>query len=65
MGEQYYTVEEVAQQFKVSDQTVRNWIKKGRLQAIQVASVIRIPESAINDFLASSKQEADLVRSSH
>jgi excisionase family DNA binding protein len=64
MAEPYYTVEEVSTWLKVSEQTVRNWIKKGKLQAVQIDSVIRIPESAINELLASSKQEADPARAS-
>jgi len=42
----FYTVRDVAREFEVSNQTVRNWIRDRKLVAIQPASangVYRIP----------------------
>lgn len=41
------TVREVAARFRVHEQTVRAWIRSGRMPAIHVSrSVIRIPRTA-------------------
>lgn len=47
----FYTVQDVAREFEVSNQTVRNWIKARKLVAIQPAStngVYRIPMAAVS-----------------
>lgn len=47
----FYTVQDVALEFEVSNQTVRNWIKDRKLVAIQPAStngVYRIPMAAVS-----------------
>lgn len=41
------TVYETAEIFSVHWQTVRNWIKSGKLRAVQVDRAIRIPEEEI------------------
>jgi excisionase family DNA binding protein len=51
MEEKQYTVKEIADHFRVSRQAVYDWIDEGRLQAIQIGSRIRIPESALKAFV--------------
>lgn len=55
MESKYYKVNEVATLFKVSTRTVYNWIDAGYLRAVRVGDgkkgTIRIPESAIKEFL--------------
>lgn len=51
MDEKYYTVKEIAQRFQVSRQAVYDWIKEGKLRAIQIGERVRVPESALNDFV--------------
>lgn len=41
------TIYETADIFSVHWQTVRNWIKSGKLRAVQVDRAIRIPEEEI------------------
>lgn len=41
------TIKEVAKIFGVHWQTVRNWIKSGKIKAIQVQKTIRIPDEEI------------------
>lgn len=41
------TIQEVADLFGVHWQTVRNWIKSGKMRAVQVDRAIRIPEEEI------------------
>jgi excisionase family DNA binding protein len=51
MSEQYYTVREVAERFKVSRQSVYDWIREGRLRAVKLGNRTRIPESALEEFV--------------
>jgi len=51
MAEQYYTVREVAERFKVSRQSVYDWISEGRLRAVKIGNRTRIPESALEEFV--------------
>jgi excisionase family DNA binding protein len=48
----FYTVKEVAKEFEVTEQSVRNWIRAGEIIAIQPVSngVIRIPIPALDAF---------------
>ena len=41
------TIYETADIFSVHWQTIRNWIKSGKLRAVQVDRAIRIPEEEI------------------
>lgn len=45
------TVEEVAKHLNVSEKAVYDWIRKGRLRAVRVASLTRVRCSDITDFL--------------
>ena len=51
MARSYYTVNEVAKIMDVHTTTVRNWIKRGELQAIKCARTIRIPKKRINKWI--------------
>ena len=46
----YYTVKEVAEIMKVSEKTVRNWIKWGRIKAIKIGRQWRIPAEEIDNL---------------
>ncbi len=51
MEEKVYTVEEVASQLRVDARTVRKWIRRGELSAIDVGREYRIRESSLQDFI--------------
>lgn len=51
MDEKQYTVKEVAEHFRVSRQSVYDWINDGKLKAIRVGDRIRIPQSALDEFI--------------
>ncbi len=56
----YYTVREVAQIMRLSESTVRRWIKEGTLPTVQLRgkrSAIRIPADAINRLPNSSPSD--------
>jgi excisionase family DNA binding protein len=55
--EQMYTVEEAATQFHVSDQTVRQWLRTGKLKATKLGRRWLIAESAIKAKLESASTE--------
>lgn len=49
--EQLFTVKEIADRFRVSRQAVYDWINQGKLRAIRIGDRLRIPETAINEFV--------------
>lgn len=51
MDEKLYTVKEVADQFRVSRQAIYDWINRGDLRALRLGDRIRIPESALREFI--------------
>lgn len=48
--ERQFTVKEVAANRRVVPRTVRNWIKFHGLRATTVGRLIRISQTALNDF---------------
>jgi len=51
LRDQYETVREVADLLKVSEATVRRWIKNGELRAIDIGKGWRIAVSDLEAFL--------------
>lgn len=49
--DQYQTVKEVADRLKVSEATVRGWIRHGDLRAIDIGKGWRIADSDLKAFL--------------
>ena len=49
--EKIYTVAEARDYLRISDATIRRYIKDGRLEAQRVNRQYRITESSIKDFL--------------
>lgn len=49
--DQYQTVKEVADRLKVSEATVRHWIKAGDLRAIDIGKGWRIADHDLEAFL--------------
>lgn len=49
--DQYQTVKEIADRLKVSEATVRGWIKHGDLRAIDIGKGWRIADSDLAAFL--------------
>ena len=52
-----YTVTEVANKFSVSRQTVLKWIKAGKIKAVKVVKVYRIPKEELECLLADREAE--------
>lgn len=62
MTVEYLTIKEVAELLRVSDQTVRNYIKNGSLVAIKFGrshrAPVRIHITALDDFIGVSIAES-------
>jgi putative molybdopterin biosynthesis protein len=53
--ERFFTVEEVAGSLQVSDQTVRRWVKSGKLAAFKPGKELRIRAKDLEEFLEARK----------
>lgn len=51
----FLTVEQVAELLQIHWQTVLNYIKNGKLDAVRLGKGYRIPEEAINKFVKNNK----------
>jgi excisionase family DNA binding protein len=57
MPDEIYTVQEVAQQMKVSERTVRNWIEKEGLPAFPIGKRgYRIAKNDLDEWVEARKQ---------
>lgn len=54
----FYTVEEVASLLKVHPNTVRGWIRQGKLNAIKINTLTRIREADLEIFMKPFKGRA-------
>ena len=64
MDEKFYTVEEVASAFRVSEATIYDLIKSGELPHIRVKKSIRISDAHIKEFQSSNSslnEDGDFV----
>jgi len=53
--ERFFTVEEIAGSLQVSDQTVRRWVKSGKLAAFKPGKELRIRARDLEEFLEARK----------
>ncbi len=59
MSKQYLTVEDIAGLLGVSVDTVRNWIKQGRLEAYKVGRDYRISNEQFEKFMQERRTRKD------
>jgi excisionase family DNA binding protein len=50
-GIKFYTVPETAQALRVTPQTIRAWIKQGKIKSQRIGRPILITESNLKEFL--------------
>lgn len=62
--ERYYTVNEIAEMFKVTRTTVYEWMSSGRLGWVQVGGRRRVTQTAIDSFVRSGIPYLDNGRDS-
>jgi excisionase family DNA binding protein len=53
------TIPEIADYFRISQQTVYRWLSRGLLTAIRVGNVTRIRSEDFEEFVEAHVQEAD------
>jgi excisionase family DNA binding protein len=53
-GIKFYTIPETAEALQVTPQTIRTYIKQGRLKAQRIGRPILITENNLKDFLKES-----------
>ena len=56
------TVEEVASELRVSQETVRRWVRNGQLPCFKLARGIRIPSAVIKDLIRINLQQENNKR---
>jgi excisionase family DNA binding protein len=54
-GIKFYTIPETAEALRVTPQTIRAWIKKGRLKGQRIGRPILITENNLKEFLQATK----------
>jgi excisionase family DNA binding protein len=54
-GIKFYTILEIAKALNVTPQTIRAWIKQGRLKGQRIGRPILITENNLRDFLKGSR----------
>lgn len=50
-GITFYTIQEIATALKVTPQTIRAWVKQGRLKSQRIGRPILITEESLREFL--------------
>lgn len=53
-GEQLHTVDEAAALLRVHPSTVRTLYRAGQLRITRVGRLVRVPDSALRDYLATA-----------
>jgi excisionase family DNA binding protein len=51
MSEEWLTIEEIAEELRVSEETVRRWIRTKQLKALSIGRGYRIRRKDYEDFL--------------
>jgi excisionase family DNA binding protein len=57
-GPSFFTERTLADFLAVSDRTVRNWIRSGKLSSYKLGAARRIDPADVEDFLARHRDEA-------
>ena len=55
-GIKFYTIPETAKALRVTPQTIRAWIKQGKLKGQRIGRPILITENNLKEFLQESNQ---------
>ena len=58
-----YTVRDVAEQYKVTPQTVYNWINDGRIQCLRLTGTVRFRPKHLEEFELHPPQSSSLSNS--
>jgi len=53
--QELYTVKEISEYLKVTKDAVNKWIKQGKLKALKIGGVLRIPKDNLEEFMNKGK----------
>lgn len=54
----YYTTDEVAETLKVTTESVRRWIRDGKLSSVKLSGkFIRVSQKDLDDFIESMRED--------
>lgn len=57
--DELFSVKEIAEKIKVTEQCVRDWIREGSLKSLKIGGIVRIEESEYLRFIGKNgKKEA-------
>ena len=56
-GIKFYTIPETAQALRVTPQTIRAWIKQGKLKGQRIGRPILITENNLKEFLQATNEK--------
>lgn len=59
MEEKLYSIKEVAEGYKITEQVVKKWVKSGVLKSFKIGKSVRITESAIQKFIEASNKNKE------
>ena len=59
-GIKFYTIPETAQALRVTPQTIRSWIKQGKLKSQRIGRPILITERNLKEFLKENRQSTTI-----
>jgi len=51
-----FTIQQVMERLQVADETIYRYIKSGKLRAVRVGGLWRIPSEALDEFLNKGEQ---------
>ncbi len=58
MPAEFYTTEELAEYLKLSEQTIRLWIKQGKVKSFKFGRAHRIPVDEVRRLLDEASRES-------
>jgi len=62
ISQRWWSAGEVADVFRVSEQTVSRWLRDGLLSGLRIGGLWRVGESDLQQFLKRVRHEANAVR---
>ena len=51
----YYSPEDIANNFNIKADTVRKWIRDGKLKAVKLGRMWRVSENSLQEFIKTNK----------
>ena len=58
MSSSLFTIQQVMEHLQIADETIYRYIRSGKLRAIRVGGLWRIPSEALDEFLGEGEQNS-------